>query len=350
MQGRGPVRTLPACDFAEGRVWDALGGRWQCLHGCYCQQGVSVEWHAVVCDKPRDWARSFHRGSVELCFSLSGHARLTHRRTPSFLGARAVTLYAVTDQALSAWRLPGGRNVFLTVECSPGFLAPHLTGRESALHPVVRQVLRNLADGPRIAPPWRLAVAHRKDIERLRHPPVSGPAAALWYHGKALELMAHFFFPPVEGRGGSAGRRREISRTRVQQVIELLSQRLAEPPRLGELGRRVGCSPYHLSRTFSKELGMTIPQCLRQIRMERAARLLKSGKFNGTETAREVGYNSLSHFSQAICETMGCCPGLYPLGVVRSLGAPPLRQPAGLSKLPDRRQQPAASGGRRRLE
>ncbi len=65
---------------------------------------------------------------------------------------------------------------------------------------------------------------------------------------------------------------------------------------------------------------MTIPQYVRQVRMERAAELLKSGKFNVTEAALEVGYNSLSHFSQAFCETMGCCPGLYPLGLTRSTG------------------------------
>jgi AraC-like DNA-binding protein len=68
-------------------------------------------------------------------------------------------------------------------------------------------------------------------------------------------------------------------------------------------------------------MGMTIPQYLRQIRMERAAELLKSGKFNVTEAALGVGYNSLSHFSEAFSETMGCCPGLYPLSLVRVTGA-----------------------------
>jgi AraC-like DNA-binding protein len=47
--------------------------------------------------------------------------------------------------------------------------------------------------------------------------------------------------------------------------------------------------------------------------MERAAALLKTGKFNVTEVALEVGYSSLSHFSQAFCQTMGCCPAIYPL-------------------------------------
>ena len=47
--------------------------------------------------------------------------------------------------------------------------------------------------------------------------------------------------------------------------------------------------------------------------MERAAELLREGKMNVTETALEVGYSSLSHFTVAFRETFACCPGLYPL-------------------------------------
>ena len=57
---------------------------------------------------------------------------------------------------------------------------------------------------------------------------------------------------------------------------------------------------------------MTIPQYVRQIRMERAAELLLAGRHNVTEAAMEVGYSSLSHFSKAFCTTIGCCPVLFP--------------------------------------
>lgn len=60
-------------------------------------------------------------------------------------------------------------------------------------------------------------------------------------------------------------------------------------------------------------MGVTIPQYLRQLRLDRAAELLRSGRFNVTEAALEVGYSSLSHFSQAFHEQFGCCPGLYPV-------------------------------------
>ncbi len=295
-------------------MWEALGGGWQCLHGCYCQQGVSVEWHDFACATPRDWARSFHSGSVELCLNLSGHGRLASGEDSVLLGPMTVGVYRMVNGALAAWRLPGERHQFLTVEYAPGFLARHLAGHESALHPVLRGAVRNSADGQCVCAGFGPVGRLRQRVESLRAPPVSGPARGLWYQGKALELMAEFFFLPAEATPTGGHRRKQVARQRVERAIEILSRRLADPPSLEELGRQVGCSPYHLSRTFSREMGLTMPQYLRQVRMERAAELLKSGKFNVTEAALEVGYSSLSHFSQAFCATMGCCPGLYPLG------------------------------------
>ena len=77
------------------------------------------------------------------------------------------------------------------------------------------------------------------------------------------------------------------------------------------LAAEAGCGAFHLSRTFSQHTGRTVPQYLRQLRLERAAQLLREGRCNVTEAAMEVGYSSLSHFSKAFWEAYGCCPGLY---------------------------------------
>jgi AraC-like DNA-binding protein len=78
------------------------------------------------------------------------------------------------------------------------------------------------------------------------------------------------------------------------------------------LAQEVGCSPFHLSRIFAEEAGMSIPRYLRTKRIDRAAELLKTGQANVTEAAMAVGYSSLSAFNKAFVEQMGCCPGLYP--------------------------------------
>jgi len=93
-------------------------------------------------------------------------------------------------------------------------------------------------------------------------------------------------------------RHQRLSAERVEEVVELLREKYARPPSLKEIGHAVGCSPFYLSRMFSTAMGMTIPQYIRQLRMERAASFLRSGRFNVTEAALEVGYLSPSHFSQ----------------------------------------------------
>src|SRR5437763_17202559 len=108
-------------------------------------------------------------------------------------------------------------------------------------------------------------------------------------------------------------RQKRVARERVERAKELLSRNLANPLTLEVLGQEVGCSPFYLSRSFSREVGFTIPQYLRKLRMERAAELLRSGRYNVTEAATEVGYASLSHFSKAFCETSGCCPVRNPI-------------------------------------
>jgi AraC-like DNA-binding protein len=142
---------------------------------------------------------------------------------------------------------------------------------------------------------------------------VYAAAQPLWYQCKALELAVTFLFQPPPEEELFCSRQQRLAQERVEQVIFLLRKNLAEPPTLEELGKKIGCSHFYLSRIFSAQTGQTITQYLRQLRMERAADLLRTGEHNVTEVSLEVGYSSLSHFSAAFHETFGCCPGLYPL-------------------------------------
>jgi AraC-like DNA-binding protein len=96
-------------------------------------------------------------------------------------------------------------------------------------------------------------------------------------------------------------------------VKQALARGIESPPSLSQLGREVGCSPFYLSRLFSEHTGMTISRYLRNLRLERAAELLRRGRVNVTEAAMAVGYSSLSHFSKAFAEMFGVCPSVFPL-------------------------------------
>lgn len=298
--------------FAEAPAWKAVGAGWRPLFGSFRELGFSFEWHDFAPKEEFDWARSFHPGSVELCLNLDGRGKLSDRKQAIELLPQKFAFYFQGQPPLRATRKAGEQHRFITIEFSPAFLAEHFRRHADDAHPLVRAVAQGEAIESAVAPPERLVITLCQLVESLRHCPVFNPAREMWFRSKALEVAAHLFFRPAGGEL-LCTRTQRLARERVEKAKGILNERMRNPPSLEELARMVNCSPFYLSRQFAQEGGMTMQQYLRQIRLERAAELLRTGKCNVTEAALEVGYNSLSHFSGAFHETFGCCPGLYPL-------------------------------------
>jgi AraC family transcriptional regulator len=300
-------------DFSEAGAWREVGVGWQPLFGSFGGAGYSIEWHDFYAKRELDWAASFHPGGVELCLNLDGHGFVEGGGGRMEFAPNTGGFYRREAEPLTAKRRTGERHQFLTVEFSCPFLAENLAGTESQIHPVVCAAMAGCPCEKVSGATVRLTAAHWQIIAMLRQPPVYATAQPLWYRCKALELALMFLFQPRPGEEMFCTRQQRLAQERVERVIFLLKQDLASPPSLEEMGKRVGCSHFYLSRIFSAQTGQTIMQYLRRLRMERSAELLRSGRYNVTEAALEVGYASLSHFSAAFHESFGCCPGLYPL-------------------------------------
>ncbi|MEY2465903.1 MAG: AraC family transcriptional regulator [Verrucomicrobiota bacterium] len=307
-----------ATAFTEAAAWRDVGAGWQPLFGNFRGVGYSIEWHDFFAKRELDWAASFHPGCVELCLNLEGHGFVEGRGERSEFSSGTANFYHRHNEPLVARRAANQRHQFLTVEFSCPFLARHLADATAMLHPVVRAAIEECPCEYVAGKTVKLTAAQQQTIATLRQPPVYAAAQPLWYQCKALELAVTFLFQPPPDKEFFCTRQQRLAQERVEQVIFLLKQNLAEPPALEELGRKIGCSHFYLSRIFSNHTGQTITQYLRRLRMERAAELLRSGEFNVTEAALEVGYASPSHFSQAFHEAFGCCPGLYPISEFRA--------------------------------
>lgn len=304
-------RAAASPPFSEAGAWRDVGAGWQRVFGSFRGLGFSIEWHDFVAKREFDWAPTFHPDCVELCLNLAGHGFVEGNGQRAEFDAHTAGFYCRRQAALVARRAAGERHQFFTVEFSCPFLAAHLAEMKEVLHPSVRAAIEGCPCEHVCGATVRLTAHHLQLIATLRQPPVYAAAQPVWYRCKALELAVTFLAQPEQEL--FCTRQQRLAQERVEQVIYLLKQNLVHPPPLEELGRKVGCSPFYLSRIFSAQTGMTIPQYLRQLRMDKAAELLRSGEYNVTEAALEVGYNSLSHFSAAFHETFGCCPGLYPL-------------------------------------
>jgi AraC-like DNA-binding protein len=299
--------------FSETAVWRDVGSGWQPVFGNFRGLGYSIEWHDFFARQSFDWAASFHPDCVELCLNLDGHGFVEGNGRRAEFAPNTAGFYHRQAEPLNAQRRAGEQHRFLTVEFSCPFLARHLADAKKLVHPCVLAAIDGCPCKIITGSPVRLTSDQLQLIATLRRPPVYAAAQPMWYQCKALELAVTFLFQPPPEAEMFCTRQQKVAQERFEQVVFLLKQNLAQPPTLEQLGQKIGCSPFYLSRIFSQQAGQTIPQYLRRLRMERAAELLRSGEHNVTEAALEVGYSSLSHFSQAFHETFGCCPGLYPV-------------------------------------
>ncbi|MDA8735897.1 AraC family transcriptional regulator [Opitutales bacterium] len=75
---------------------------------------------------------------------------------------------------------------------------------------------------------------------------------------------------------------------------------------------RLGCLNEHkLKLAFKSTLGKTAFTFLREVRMDRAAELLKNDRHSVIQVANEVGYSNASHFARAFKDRHGLLPKAY---------------------------------------
>ncbi len=279
-------------------------GEWRQVFGGYDRCGFSVEWHDFMATEPMNWWNVFHPGSLEICVNLSGTGYLSRGDEAKVLPS-SVCYYH--DAPRSSIRCSGHRHRFLTIGMSRSWLIPRL----DSVADQWPEGVRSFMEGRRFR--WSrehsrpLSAGVRRAAEEMLCPP--GALAGLWYPAKIMEIASQLF-APAEVAGD---RQKRAWSERVEAVKRILARDLEYPPGLSEISREVGCSQFHLSRIFSEVTGTTITRYLRRLRLDRAAELLCTGKFNVTETSMMVGYSSLSHFSRAFAEQFGHCPCVFPL-------------------------------------
>jgi len=297
----------------ENGAWTAIKGTWKPLHGSIAQ-GCSIEWHDFFIEKEMDWGRSFHPGSLEICLNFAGNGYFDDAGVERSIGPNQIALYTL-DEKLKAGRAANSMHRFLTVELSREFLRSYFGDQ---LH-LLKEPIRNFVSGEEKALPF-IEIKPLPSVflaARLQfvEPPVPRAAQKTWYLGRVLEILAQTLFIEEDPGELFCHKHQRTNQERIDRVRFLIERDLENPPSLGMLAEEVGCSTYYLSRIFVQIAGVSIPQFLRMKRIERAAELISKGRMNVTEAAMAVGYSSLSAFTKAFVDQMGCCPGLYPIRV-----------------------------------
>lgn len=97
----------------------------------------------------------------------------------------------------------------------------------------------------------------------------------------------------------------------VARAVQYISQHYAEPLSLETVAQVVGLNKSYLSRIFKIRTGETLVNYINQVRIRKAAELLKKTERKSYEIAEMVGYNNVEYFNQVFKKIMGVSPREY---------------------------------------
>ncbi|MDQ4680213.1 helix-turn-helix domain-containing protein, partial [Stenotrophomonas maltophilia group sp. RNC7] len=98
---------------------------------------------------------------------------------------------------------------------------------------------------------------------------------------------------------------------RIQNVLDLLHERMTERIQIEDLAQAVMLSPSRLTHLFKQEIGESIIQHLNRMRIKQAAVLMEQMGRSPSEAAQDVGFTDYNHFAALFRKQMGMSPRMY---------------------------------------
>lgn len=289
--------------FHERHLSPGMEMHWGTLHLSSALRVAFEEYPPALCftgTLAGGWHhRGYFRGRTRDCGQMAGEMGITR------VGERGVHT-----------ELPGRPFIHLTVGVTEAQVQ-HWIETEALPQSAAIGHLRRLVRGE--GPPalkMDLSAVVRTTIERTIICPYRGTARALALEARANDLVSDLL-AAIEDGDPAASRQVILpshgSVDRMYAAAEILRQRLAEPPSLGELARTVGVSDSKLKRGFQMVFGTTAFGYLRARRMEHARDLLAAGEATVLEAAEFVGYSNPSNFAAAFRGQFGVNPKQFQL-------------------------------------
>lgn len=97
----------------------------------------------------------------------------------------------------------------------------------------------------------------------------------------------------------------------IAHVRRFIHFHFAEPLSVAQLARQAQMSPRRFAAAFRALCGVPPMEYVRQIRLERAAELLREGRLSVSEIAAQTGFSSVHYFSRLFRQRHGLSPLVY---------------------------------------
>ena len=142
-------------------------------------------------------------------------------------------------------------------------------------------------------------------VEQVFQIPYEGKTKMMFYRSQMTALLSHYFGQLAKMSESSIS---QTEREKLFEAKEILSRNLETPPSLSELSRQIGLNSFKLKKNFKALFGVPVFKYLQNQRLSKAHELLRGQELSVQEVAWNVGYDSLSSFSNAFSQKYGYRP------------------------------------------
>jgi AraC-like DNA-binding protein len=133
----------------------------------------------------------------------------------------------------------------------------------------------------------------------------TGKTKMMFFRSQITALLSHFF-------GQLAIQQTEVSKSSYKEQLNraknILLENIDNPPSLSELSKEIGFNTTRLKKEFKAFFGVPVFKYLQNERLTSAHKLIREKEVTVQEAAWQVGYDSLSSFSNAFAKKFGYRP------------------------------------------
>ena len=133
----------------------------------------------------------------------------------------------------------------------------------------------------------------------------TGKTKMMFFRSQITALLSHFFgqLAVLQEKASKPNYRDQLNEAR-----NILLANLENPPSLTQLSKQIGLNTTKLKKEFKDFFGIPVFKYLQNERLESAHELISQKKATVQEAAWQVGYDSLSSFSNAFSKKFGYRP------------------------------------------
>lgn len=262
-------------------------------------KATSVEIDACRFEEPLIAVAFYGSGNVDLSVNYNEKSKKLHHTK-----GLALSFYA-DDKVEFEHTISPDKDLECIVIATAIKNIDELPNQEGEIFNDLLQELVNPKDNYVEGPSFFMTPEMERIVDAIFANQYSGKTKMMFFRSQITALLSHFFGQLALMHNNDA---KTEYRYKLNEVKDILISNLENPPSLTEISQLIGLNTTKLKKEFKAVFGVPVFKYLHNERLSTAHKLISEHQTTVQEAAWQVGYDSLSSFSNAFAKKFGYRP------------------------------------------